>query len=76
MIPEVVLGVALLLFFALAATAQELCPAIDRACGLDPALCAADRAGPAGGHKKEYEEAAKTLGANGLQTFKEVTFPY
>ena len=27
------------------------------------------------GIKKEYEEAAKSLGANALQTFKEVTFP-
>jgi spermidine/putrescine transport system substrate-binding protein len=27
------------------------------------------------GIKKEYEEAAKTLGANAFQTFREVTFP-
>ena len=50
MIPEVVLGVALLLVFAMAPAAQEFCPAVDRACRIDPALCALDRSGSPGGH--------------------------
>jgi spermidine/putrescine transport system permease protein len=75
MIPEVVLGVALLLFLRFLQQPKSFAAAADRPRGVDPALCAADRPGRLVGIKKEYEEAAKSLGANAFQTFREVTFP-
>jgi spermidine/putrescine transport system permease protein len=75
MIPEVVLGVALLLFlrwlqqpksFALLLTGHVVLTLPYVLLIVQARLV---------GIKKEYEEAAKSLGANALQTFREITFP-
>ena len=75
MIPEVVLGVALLLFLRwLQQPKSFVLLLIGHVVLTLPYVLLIVQARLVG-IKKEYEEAAKTLGANAVQTFKEVTFP-
>jgi spermidine/putrescine transport system permease protein len=75
MIPEVVLGVALLLFLRwLQQPKSFILLVIGHVVLTLPYVLLIVQARLVG-IKKEYEEAAKVLGANPLQTFKEVTLP-
>ena len=75
MIPEVVLGVALLLFLRwLQQPKSFMLLLIGHVVLTLPYVLLIVQARLVG-IKKEYEEVAKSLGANGFQTFKEVTFP-
>ena len=75
MIPEVILGVALLLFLRwLQQPKTFLLLVIGHVVLTLPYVLLIVQARLVG-IKKEYEEAAHSLGANAFQTFKEVTFP-
>lgn len=75
MIPEVVLGVALLLFLRFLQQPKSfLLLLIGHVVLTLPYVLLIVQARLVG-IKKEYEEAAKSLGANGFQAFKEVTLP-
>jgi spermidine/putrescine transport system permease protein len=75
MIPEVVLGVALLLFLRwLQQPKSFLLLLVGHVVLTLPYVLLIVQARLVG-IKKEYEEAAKVLGANSWQTFKEVTLP-
>jgi spermidine/putrescine transport system permease protein len=75
MIPEVVLGVALLLFLRwLQQPKSFILLVIGHVVLTLPYVLLIVQARLVG-IKKEYEEAAQVLGANPLQTFKEVTLP-
>ena len=75
MIPEVVLGVALLIFIRwLQQPKSFILLLIGHVVITLPYVLLVVQARLVG-IKREYEEAAMTLGANALQTFKEITFP-
>ena len=75
MIPEVILGVALLLFIRwLQQPKSFMLLLIGHVVLTLPYVLLIVQARLVG-IKKEYEEAARSLGANGFQTFKEVTLP-
>ena len=75
MIPEVILGVALLLFLRwLQQPKTFLLLVIGHVVLTLPYVLLIVQARLVG-IKKEYEEAAHSLGANAFQTFKEITFP-
>ena len=75
MIPEVVLGVALLLFLRwLQQPKSFMLLLIGHVVLTLPYVLLIVQARLVG-IKKEYEEAAKSLGANAFQTFREITFP-
>jgi spermidine/putrescine transport system permease protein len=75
MIPEVVLGVALLLFIRwLQQPKSFLLLLIGHVVITLPYVLLVVQARLVG-IKREYEEAAQSLGANPLQTFKEITLP-
>lgn len=75
MIPEVVLGVALLLFLRFLQQPKGfLLLLIGHVVLTLPYVLLIVQARLVG-IKKEYEEAARSLGANAFQTFREVTFP-
>ena len=75
MIPEVVLGVALLLFLRFLQQPKSFALLLIGHVVLTLPYVLLIVQARLVGIKKEYEEAAKTLGANAFQTFKEVTFP-
>lgn len=75
MIPEVILGVALLLFLRwLQQPKTFLLLVIGHVVLTLPYVILIVQARLVG-IKREYEEAAQSLGANAFQTFKEITFP-
>ncbi|MFT5699862.1 MAG: spermidine/putrescine transport system permease protein [Desulforhopalus sp.] len=75
MIPEVVLGVALLLFLRFLQQPKSFVLLLIGHVVLTLPYVLLIVQARLVGIKKEYEEAAKSLGANGFQTFMEVTFP-
>jgi spermidine/putrescine transport system permease protein len=75
MIPEVILGVALLLFIRWLQQPKSFALLVIGHVVLTLPYVLLIVQARLGGIKKEYEEAAQSLGANSLQTFKEVTLP-
>jgi len=75
MIPEVVLGVALLLFLRWLQLPKSFALLLIGHVVLTLPYVLLIVQARLVGIKKEYEEAAKSLGANAFQTFREVTFP-
>jgi len=75
MIPEVVLGVALLLFIRWLQQPKSFALLLIGHVVLTLPYVLLIVQARLVGIKREYEEAALSLGANPLQTFKEVTFP-
>jgi spermidine/putrescine transport system permease protein len=75
MIPEVVLGVALLLFLRFLQQPKSFALLLIGHVVLTLPYVLLIVQARLVGIKKEYEEAAKSLGANAFQTFREVTFP-
>jgi spermidine/putrescine transport system permease protein len=75
MIPEVILGVALLLFIRWLQQPKSFALLVIGHVVLTLPYVLLIVQARLGGIKKEYEEAAQSLGANALQTFKEVTLP-
>jgi spermidine/putrescine transport system permease protein len=75
MIPEVILGVALLLFLRFLQQPKSFALLVIGHVVLTLPYVLLIVQARLVGIKKEYEEAAKVLGANAFQTFKEVTFP-
>ncbi len=75
MIPEVVLGVALLLFLRFLQLPKSFALLLIGHVVLTLPYVLLIVQARLVGIKKEYEEAAKSLGANGFQTFREITFP-
>lgn len=75
MIPEVILGVALLLFIRWLQQPKSFALLVIGHVVLTLPYVLLIVQARLGGIKKEYEEAAQSLGANPFQTFKEVTLP-
>ncbi len=75
MIPEVVLGVSLLLFLRWLQQPKSFVLLLTGHVVLTLPYVLLIVQARLVGIRKEYEEAAKSLGANALQTFREVTFP-
>ncbi|MFW5819104.1 MAG: ABC transporter permease, partial [Desulfovermiculus sp.] len=75
MIPEVVLGVALLLFLRWLQQPKSFLLLLIGHCVLTLPYVLLVVQARLVGIKKSYEEASQTLGANPLHTFREVTFP-
>jgi spermidine/putrescine transport system permease protein len=75
MIPEVVLGVALLLFLRWLQQPKSFALLLIGHVVLTLPYVLLIVQARLVGIKKEYEEAAKSLGANAFQTFKEITLP-
>lgn len=75
MIPEVVLGVALLLFLRWLQQPKSFALLLMGHVVLTLPYVLLIVQARLVGIRKEYEEAAKTLGANAFQTFREVTLP-
>ena len=75
MIPEVVLGVALLLFLRFLQQPKSFVLLLIGHVVLTLPYVLLIVQARLVGINKEYEEAAKSLGANAFQTFREVTFP-
>jgi spermidine/putrescine transport system permease protein len=75
MIPEVVLGVALLLFLRFLQQPKSFALLLIGHVVLTLPYVLLIVQARLVGIKKEYEEAAKSLGANAFQTFREVTLP-
>lgn len=75
MIPEVVLGVALLLFLRWLQQPKSFLLLLIGHCVLTLPYVLLVVQARLVGIKRSYEEASKTLGANPLHTFREVTFP-
>jgi spermidine/putrescine transport system permease protein len=75
MIPEVVLGVALLLFLRWLQQPKSFVLLLIGHVVLTLPYVLLIVQARLGGIKIEYEEAAKSLGANAVQTFKEITLP-
>ncbi|MEJ2097495.1 MAG: ABC transporter permease [Deltaproteobacteria bacterium] len=75
MIPEVVLGVALLLFLRWLQQPKSFALLLIGHVVLTLPYVLLIVQARLGGIKIEYEEAAKSLGANAFQTFKEITLP-
>ncbi len=75
MIPEVVLGVALLLFIRWLQQPKSFAMLLTGHVVLTLPYVLLIVQARLVGIKKEYEEAAMSLGASPLQTFKEITFP-
>ena len=75
MIPEVVLGVALLLFLRWLHQPKSFLLLLIGHCVLTLPYVLLVVQARLVGIKKSYEEASQTLGANPLHTFREVTFP-
>ena len=75
MIPEVVLGVALLLFLRFLQMPKSFALLVIGHVVLTLPYVLLIVQARLVGIRKDYEEAARCLGANAFQTFKEVTFP-
>ena len=75
MIPEVILGVALLLFIRWLQQPKTFALLVIGHVVLTLPYVLLIVQARLGGIKREYEEAAQSLGANAFQTFKEVTLP-
>lgn len=75
MIPEVILGVALLLFLRWLQQPKSFALLVIGHVVLTLPYVLLIVQARLVGIKKEYEEAAQSLGANAFQTFKEITFP-
>jgi len=75
MVPEVILGVALLLFLRWLQQPKTFALLLMGHVVLTLPYVLLIVQARLVGIKKEYEEAAKSLGANTFQTFKEITFP-
>lgn len=75
MIPEVILGVALLLFIRWLQQPKSFALLVIGHVVLTLPYVLLIVQARLGGIKKEYEEAAQSLGANPFQSFKEVTLP-
>jgi len=75
MIPEVILGVALLLFIRWLQQPKSFALLVIGHVVLTLPYVLLIVQARLGGIKREYEEAAQSLGANPFQTFKEVTLP-
>ena len=75
MIPEVILGVALLLFIRWLQQPKTFALLLIGHVVLTLPYVLLIVQARLGGIKREYEEAAQSLGANAFQTFKEVTLP-
>ena len=75
MIPEVILGVALLLFLRWLQQPKSFALLVVGHVVLTLPYVLLIVQARLVGIKREYEEAAQSLGANPLQTFKEITFP-
>lgn len=75
MIPEVILGVALLLFIRWLQQPKSFALLVIGHVVLTLPYVLLIVQARLGGIKKEYEEAARSLGANPFQSFKEVTLP-
>jgi spermidine/putrescine transport system permease protein len=75
MIPEVVLGVSLLLFLRWLQQPKSFALLLMGHVVLTLPYVLLIVQARLVGIKKEYEEAAKSLGANGFQTFREITLP-
>ena len=75
MIPEVILGVALLLFLRWLQQPKSFALLLIGHVVLTLPYVLLIVQARLVGIRKEYEEAAKSLGANAFQTFREVTFP-
>ena len=75
MIPEVVLGVSLLLFLRWLQQPKSFLLLLIGHCVLTLPYVLLVVQARLVGIKKSYEEASQTLGANPIQTFREVTFP-
>ncbi len=75
MIPEVILGVALLLFIRWLQQPKSFALLVIGHVVLTLPYVLLIVQARLGGIKKEYEEAARSLGANPFQAFKEVTLP-
>jgi spermidine/putrescine transport system permease protein len=75
MIPEVILGVALLLFLRWLQQPKSFALLVIGHVVLTLPYVLLIVQARLVGIKKEYEEAAQSLGANAFQTFREITFP-
>jgi len=75
MIPEVILGVALLIFLRWLQQPKSFALLVIGHVVLTLPYVLLIVQARLVGIKREYEEAAQSLGANPLQTFKEITFP-
>jgi spermidine/putrescine transport system permease protein len=75
MIPEVILGVALLLFIRWLQQPKSFALLVIGHVVLTLPYVLLIVQARLGGIKREYEEAAQSLGANPFQTFKEITLP-